>query len=580
MSFTRQKRHGIHYTPPDLAAFLAEQVVSRLSAKEGDIVVLDPACGDGCLLVAFVEAMPRNTRCQLTLVGYDTDQQAAKEASRNLSVLGIKAVDVRVTDFLSLTATGNSEGLFSDASAEQRLQADVVISNPPYVRTQVLGACESQRLARQFGLSGRVDLYHAFAMAMTYALKPGGVIGLLTSNRFLITKAGASMRKLLRNHLELEAVFDLGDTKLFEAAVLPAIVIGRRTRQGSHKPCSFTRAYETEPTPGREVQACSSVVDALRAGHEGVVQTPTGCFGVEVGHLVASADNTEPWFLASDHVNEWMKAVVANTHCRFGDVAEIRVGIKTTADSVFIRDDWEALDEDQRPEESLLYPLLTHHVARRWNLPQAALSACKRVLYPHEVRDGKRCPIRLGEYPRAKRYLEAHRKRLESRTYVIEGGRKWYEIWVPHDSSQWSKLKVVCPDISLKPCFFLDRTGAIVNGDCYWMTPRPGFAEDWLLLILAVANSTFAEKFYDTRFHNKLYSGRRRFITQYTSAFPLPDPKTESAARIVRLVRTLLETQDADARSHLEAAIDELVWQALGVRSETASHSLSHSVAV
>jgi hypothetical protein len=260
-------------------------------------------------------------------------------------------------------------------------------------------------------------------------------------------------------------------------------------------------------------------------------------------------------------------------------VAEIRVGLKTTADSVFIRDNWDDLDGTQRPETSLLHPLLTHHVAQRWSLPDSALAASKRVLYPHEVRDGKRCAIRLADYPRARQYLEANRRRLESRKYVIEGGRNWYEIWVPHDPQHWARPKVVCPDIAVKPCFFLDRAGAIVNGDCYWMTLRPGFSKDWLLLILAVANSTFIEKFYDTRFHNKLYSGRRRFITQYTSQFPLPSMDLAPAKEIVGLVQELLAAEDKSTRTQLETAIDEHVWTVFGLQAETPKRPTLHAVA-
>jgi hypothetical protein len=95
-----------------------------------------------------------------------------------------------------------------------------------------------------------------------------------------------------------------------------------------------------------------------------------------------------------------------------------------------------------------------------------------------------------------------------------------------------------------------------------------------LLLILAVANSTFVEKFYDTRFHNKLYSGRRRFITQYTSEFPLPRLESVPATEIVQLTRTLLDTEDPDARLRLETIIDEHVWQSFGVPSEAAPHAV------
>ena len=80
---------------------------------------------------------------------------------------------------------------------------------------------------------------------------------------------------------------------------------------------------------------------------------------------------------------------------------------------------------------------------------------------------------------------------------------------------------------------FLDRTGAVVNGDCYWITLRPGHEPDWLLLMLAVANSSFIVRYYDTAFHNQLYAGRRRFMTQYVKHFPLPDIASRPAQRAI-----------------------------------------------
>ena len=65
---------------------------------------------------------------------------------------------------------------------------------------------------------GRVDLYHAFVKAMTLALREDGILGLLTSNRFLTVQSGSSMRDWLLKNFHLLRLVDLGDTKLFEAA--------------------------------------------------------------------------------------------------------------------------------------------------------------------------------------------------------------------------------------------------------------------------------------------------------------------------------------------------------------------------
>ena len=49
------------------------------------------------------------------------------------------------------------------------------------------------------------------------------------------------------------------------------------------------------------------------------------------------------------------------------------------------------------------------------------------------------------------------------------------QIFVPTQNPEdWKKHKIVYPDISELPRLFLDTAGAIVNGDCYWMTSHEG----------------------------------------------------------------------------------------------------------
>ena len=90
-------------------------------------------------------------------------------------------------------------------------------------------------VAKKYNLKGRVDLYYPFLIAMTHALKENGIVGVITSNRFLFTKSGNSVRKFLFENYDILEVIDLGDTKLFDAAVLPAIFIGRKKKNTKNK---------------------------------------------------------------------------------------------------------------------------------------------------------------------------------------------------------------------------------------------------------------------------------------------------------------------------------------------------------
>ena len=131
----------------------------------------------------------------------------------------------------------------------------------------------------------------------------------------------------------------------------------------------------------------------------------------------------EPWRMTSPCETAWTERVERSADLRIADLAKVRVGIKTTADSIFIRDDWESLADAYRPEDELLRPILTHFDAERWvaNKPPSALL---RVLYTHELTNGKRRTIDFPRYPRAWAYLQKHRERLEGRTFVIEAGRR------------------------------------------------------------------------------------------------------------------------------------------------------------
>jgi hypothetical protein len=238
--------------------------------------------------------------------------------------------------------------------------------------------------------------------------------------------------------------------------------------------------------------------------------------------------------------------------------------VKTTADKVFIRDDWESLCEDERPE--LLRPLITHAIARRYRARTALRP--KRVLYTHELRDGEKRAVDLAQFPRAARYLERHRAVLEARRYVIDGGRQWFEIWVPQNPARWPLPKLVFPDISEKPTFWIDLDGSVVNGDCYWLAPNDPAQTELLWLAVAVGNSSFAEEFYDHQFHNKLYAGRRRFMTQYVEKFSLPDPASPVAKDLVACAKALYELNGAPDKLALQSRIDRNVREAFGLPVE------------
>lgn len=560
-----RKSTGAHYTPKRLAAFVARQVVDswRGGSTDRPVRVADPAVGDGALLLELLDQLKEHTP-HPEVFGFETDATALAQATGRLNnAFPNVRLHMQERDFLEVALSAQTDGstelsLFEKGSNGDR-GYDLVIANPPYVRTQVMGAETAQRIARQFGLKGRVDLAFPFILGIGDILAPGGVAGIIVSNRFMTTRAGRSVRNAIMTQFEVLHIWDLGDTKLFEAAVLPAVLLLRKGRTEDCRRARFTSIYAATPDEQTsEGPVIESPIDALDL--DGVVRcTSGGVFHVRQG--VLNADDT--WTIATDSSDEWLATVMRNKGCTVREIGKVRVGVKTTADKVFIRSDWEKLPEHFQPE--LLKPLVTHHVAGRFR-PRTPTQN-RRILYPHEVVQSKRIPIDLEHYPRTRRYLEQHRAQLAGREYVIKAGRRWYEIWVPQDPAAWRQPKVVFRDIAEKPTFWMDLEGSVVNGDCYWITADSG-REDDLWLILAVCNSTFIEEFYDRRFHNKLYARRRRFMTQYVEQFPLPDPGSEEAVQLVRLAKELYQKGDTVDTTKTKIQLDQMVRAAFGLAVE------------
>lgn len=555
----KKKVNGATYTPRTLADFVAEQIMSTAnSLPRGRAVrVLDPAVGDGELVLALLRALPEHASRAAEVHAFDTDHDALVRASERICneypdiTLHMQHHDF-VEFVLGRTTPCDSR---SDPNHRKVDAFDLIISNPPYVRTQILGGHYAQFLANRFGLSGRVDLYHAFVLGISEVLATSGTAGIITSNRFMTTKSGADLRQAVLERFEVRQIWDLGDTKPFDASVLPAVLVLGAPVPDTVMATKYSSIYETESPATAKA---TDPIAALR--HSGVVEVSDGRrFSVRHGNLSLGASAKCVWRLTTRSDERWLSTIRARTGSTFREVGKIRVGVKTCADPVFVRADWHEMPDADRPE--LLRPLLTHHVAHRF---RAATSLHPRqILYPHEVVGGCRRAVDINRYPKSRRYLESHRTTLQGRQYVSAAGRNWYEIWVPQDPDAWASPKLVFRDIAEKPTFWVDLDGSVVNGDCYWLACNRPEEMDMLWLAAAVGNSTFVERFYDVCFNNKLYSGRRRFMTQYVEQFPLPDPSDRLSQEIISLAKQAYECSDESEFDTLYADIDRVVWMSL-----------------
>lgn len=536
----KNKKNGVVYTPTEMADYVAfEMLKYKRNGFERSIDILDPAVGKGELLISMINAVKKNG-LPIKAVGYETDEVVAKKTQELLQDMYPEAsIEIRTGDFLE-AVENNSAGKY-----------DLVIANPPYIRTQIIGREKAQEIAERLNLAGRVDIYYAFLVYTKNVLKKDGISGYITSNKFMTIKAGNSVRNYMIQNYKIHHITDLGDTKLFTASVLPCIMIFSIGETKNKEEVAVTSVYQ-ELTAVEESTTVGNVFEAIY--NEGLYDIPDGrVFKFQQGCL-QSVELDTTWAISSDENKRWLDQIQSRTWMTLGDVGKIRVGIKTTADNVFIGDDWSGDNADLE----LLQPLITHRnagqiVANNQNQWQ--------VLYTHTTINGKKVAYDIQQYPKSKAYLMQHFDQLDGRNYVKKANRNWYEIWVPQNPDAWKHRKIVFRDISEKPQFWLDETGAIVNGDCYWIDINPDVMDEVVYLALAVANSPFIEKFYDVKFNNKLYSGKRRYQTQYVEQFPIPYYNSELAQKAISLVKKILAEGAESASNGDKKELDLLVEQ-------------------
>lgn len=546
------KSTGATFTPKPLASYLANLILKYATIHHKSI--LDPACGHGELLLAIGDKLS-DKKSEFKLTGYDSDDSYLNFAKKRLQKFDISNFELFHGDFLNAIDVTNKQTVLNFINTEKsRLNGlfDIVIANPPYVRTQILGTEKAQALANKFNLKGRVDLYHPFLIAMTESLKVGGLLGVITSNRYLSTKSGEAIRKYLSENFEILELIDLGDTKIFDAAVLPAIFIGRKCRIPKTSKSNFIKVYEELNGYRGPLTKVDDVFEVLSSPISGYFSTDQKRYKKSSGTLIYEVGSSNPWEILSTEEASWVSKIDLASKYKVGDFFKVKVGIKSTADKVFISDKWDDLGVD-KPEDEILKELVSQENIGAWGTVE---NIKLKVLYPHVAKNGHKETVDIEKYPIAKRYFLKHEEVLKARKYLIESGRKWYELWVSHKPDQWVFPKLVFPDISLKPRFFFDTSGKIVNGNCYWISAEKKDDIDKLLFIQGIANSKLMTKYHDLVFNNKLYSGRRRYITQYVERYPLPEYSSEAAIEVISLVKQLNFTENLDQISILEKELE------------------------
>lgn len=260
----RRRSAGAWYTPPALAADLVARVLARSPADPASLRLLDPACGSGAFLVAWLRAVPGTDPLERTrgLHGVDLDGEALNLCGFALALAAVERLapterplifPTVLASLQSRLVTGNAlvwPGPDAPAGAVDLTMAfpeplrtggfDVVLGNPPWVDS---GTMTRERLAERTWLAGSTgagrryrtargnwDLSCVFVERGLQLCRPGGTLALLVPNKLASADFAAGVRELLDSEARRLEVTDHSRAHGFAADTYPISVVAERGR--------------------------------------------------------------------------------------------------------------------------------------------------------------------------------------------------------------------------------------------------------------------------------------------------------------------------------------------------------------
>lgn len=520
---------GAIFTRPEVVEFILDLVGYTSDKALHECRVLEPSFGGGDFLFAIVKRL---------LTAYRRD--GGDDLVADLTP-AIRAVELHRTTFTDtskrLKALLSELGLSAkEASALQDawlVRDDFlltplderfthVVGNPPYVRQELIPQVLIDEYRTRYStIYDRADMYVPFIERSLGLLAPRGALGFICADRWMKNRYGGPLRGLVAKHFHLRSYVDMVDTPAFlsEVVAYPAIFVIGNERG------NVTRLAR-RPKIDREHLAELAAAMTLDAPPHAAVK--------EVGVVT---DGSEPWLLeAFDEL-----AIVRRLERQFPTLEEagckVGIGVATGADKAFIG----LLDElDVEPDRKV--PLVMTRDIVGGTLKWRGYG----VVNPFAPGGGL---VRLEDYPRLKRYLEARKSEIAGRHVAQKAPANWYRTIDRIYPELVAKPKLLIPDIKGEAHIVYDRGTCYPHHNLYFVT-----SDEWDLHALQAVLLSGIARLFVSAYSTKMRGGYLRFQAQYLRRIRIPEWRTVSPA----LRKTLTEAGRSQDHSLCNAAVGEL----------------------
>jgi hypothetical protein len=382
---------------------------------------------------------------------------------------------------------------------------DAVIGNPPYVRIQTMQETDAEAanyLNRTYAAAkkGNYDLYVCFVERGLKSTNDHGKLGFILPHKFTNSEYGQPLRNLISTGKNLSELVHFGANQVFEGATTyTCLMFLKRIPQDSFQ---YVRVDDLTDW-ATSSKAMSADVRTEKVTAES--------WSFTVGKAAPLIDR------------------LMQMSPTLGDVADIFVGLQTSADDVFILDfvsesprlltlRSEALETEVTVEKELLHPMVSGTDVQSYS----KFDNRQFVIFPYTVTETdvslipflqlkKRCP-------RLAAYLERNKPRLSQRENGRMRGPDWYGYIYLKNMRRQAKPKVCVPRLVDRLCASLDAQGThyLDNVDVGGVTFTAEYQKHDLRYLVALLNSSLLAWFFpnvSAPFRGGWMSANRQFLS-------------------------------------------------------------------
>ncbi len=434
---------------------------------------------------------------------------------------------------------------------------DVIIGNPPYVRSILLKKEKRtwEYYRNKFTTAFKeFDLYLCFLEKSYSLLAPDGRLGFIMPNKWLHAQMGESARKFFSEARAIESIINFNSYQIFSGATTYTMLIYlRKNSKEKFKVLNYIGDVEAKKIALQN--------DIGKNWERGFVEYKG------LGH--------GPWNLITGDAQRIFKKI--SQFPEFGQLFTLSQGTGTRADKVFFvtkiletQTNYKIYSKETEKE---------HIIEKKYVKPSAKgkdvgsyklINESQLLIYPYENRTLIKKEILQKESPKLWKYLEQTKEALEKRENGRFKGPNYYCYGRPQNHDKLADEKIIVPVIVNHAKAAWDSNGIHIIDSVYFVR-RKKPSEVALEYILGILNSQLLT-YYLIKTSSNLRGGYFTMKPGYVNKFPLKTIFTTKQDKnhyenIIRMVKRInsISTLNSNVVEReiiaLKEKIDETIFE-------------------